>query len=36
MTTPEEHFELDEIDNLIDNIEMVALFLEAPLPYKWK
>ena len=36
MTTPEEHFELDGIDNLIDNIEMVALFLETPLPYKWK
>jgi hypothetical protein len=36
MSTPDEHFEIDEIDNLIDNTEMVSLFLETPLPYKWK
>ena len=36
MITPEEHFELNEIDNLIDNVEMVAHFLETSIPYKWK
>lgn len=33
---PEEHFEIDEVENLIDNLEMVTHFLETQLPYKWK
>jgi hypothetical protein len=36
MNTEEEHFEIDEVENLIDNLEMVAHFLEASIPYKWK
>jgi hypothetical protein len=28
MSSPEEHFEIDEIDNLVDNTEMVSLFLK--------
>ncbi len=36
MNAEEEHFKIDEVENLIDNLEMVAHFLEAPIPYKWK
>lgn len=36
MREQEDHFEIDEIDNLIDNVEMVAHFLEAPITYKLK
>lgn len=32
----EEYFEIDEVENLIDNLEMVAHFLEAHITYKWK
>jgi len=32
----DEHFEIDEVENLIDNLEMMAHFLEASIPYKWK
>jgi hypothetical protein len=32
----EEHFEIDEVENLIDNLEMVAHFLDASIPYNWK
>jgi hypothetical protein len=36
MSTQEDYFEIDEVENLIDNLEMVAHFLEAPIPYNWK
>ena len=36
MDTQEEYFEIDEIDNLIDNLEMTAHFLESHFSYKWK
>ena len=36
MNKQEDHFEIDEIENLIDNLEMVAHFLESPISYKWK
>jgi hypothetical protein len=36
MSTQEDYFEIDEIDNLIDNLEMIAHFLEVSIPYKWK
>jgi len=36
MSTQEDRFEINEIDNLIDNVEMVAHFLETSISYKWK
>src|SRR6266498_1069051 len=36
MSKQEDHFDIDEINNLIDNVEMVAHFLEVPITYKWK
>lgn len=36
MSEQEDHFEIDEVDNLIDNVEMVGHFLEIPIPYEWK
>jgi len=36
MSTQEDYFEINEIENLIDNLEMAAHFLEASIPYKWK
>jgi hypothetical protein len=36
MSKQEDYFEIDEIENLIDNIEMVVHFLESSVPYKWK
>ncbi|MBE3139300.1 MAG: hypothetical protein IMZ53_01830 [Thermoplasmata archaeon] len=36
MNKPEDYFEIDETENLIDNLEMVTHFLEASIPYKWK
>lgn len=36
MNAEEEHFEIDEVENLIDNLEMVAHFIQASIPYKWK
>jgi hypothetical protein len=36
MTAQKGCFEINEIDNLIDNLEMVAHFLEISTPYKWK
>jgi hypothetical protein len=36
MNIEEDHFEINEIDNLIDNLEMVSHFLESSIPYKWK
>ncbi|MBL8076969.1 MAG: hypothetical protein JNM55_03325 [Anaerolineales bacterium] len=36
MDTQEEHFEINETDNLIDNIEMVSHFLGSSIKYKWK
>jgi hypothetical protein len=36
MNIQEDRFEIDEVENLIDNLEMVAHFLEAPITYKWK
>jgi hypothetical protein len=36
MNNKEEHFEITEIDNLIDNLEMVAHFLGSSVAYKWK
>jgi hypothetical protein len=36
MNEKEDHFDIDEVENLIDNLEMVSHFLEAPIPYKWK
>lgn len=36
MSTQEDYFEINAIENLIDNLEMVAHFLGASIPYKWK
>lgn len=36
MTSKEEFFEIDETENLIDNLEMVAHFLDTSITYKWK
>jgi len=36
MSTQEDRFEINEIDNLVDNVEMVAHFLETSIHYKWK
>ena len=36
MNSEDEHFEIDEVENLIDNLEMVAHFIQASFPYKWK
>lgn len=36
MTVEEQYMELDEISNLVDNVEMIARFLESPLPHRWK
>lgn len=36
MTSQEEFFEIDETENLIDNLEMVAHFLDTSIAYKWK
>lgn len=36
MNELEEHFEITEIDNLIDNLEMVVHFLDSSIAYKWK
>lgn len=36
MNTQNEFFEINEIENLIDNLEMVAHFLESSISYKWK
>ncbi len=36
MEVENEYLEIDEIGNLIDNIEMVAHFLESSMEYKWK
>lgn len=32
----EEYLQIDEVDNLIDNLEMVAYFLTLDFTYKWK
>jgi len=36
MNTQNDFFEINEIENLIDNLEMVAHFLESSISYKWK
>jgi hypothetical protein len=36
MEANDDHFEIDEVENLIDNLEMIAHFIEAPIPYNWK
>jgi hypothetical protein len=36
MSVQDDYFEIDEIENLIDNLEMVAHFLAISIPYKWK
>ncbi len=36
MIKQEDFFEIDEIENIIDNLEMVAYFLDPPITYKWK
>jgi len=36
MSLSEDYFEIDGTENLIDNLELAAHFLEAPIPYKWK
>jgi hypothetical protein len=36
MVDEEEHFHIDEIENLIDNLEMTAYFVLSPHAYKWK
>lgn len=36
MKIQEDCFEINEIDNLIDNLEMVAHSLESPIRFKWK
>lgn len=36
MNAQKDYFEIDEIENLIDNLEMVVHFLDVSIPYKWK
>lgn len=36
MSLPDDYFEIDETENLIDNLELTAHFLEADIPYQWK
>jgi hypothetical protein len=36
MSAQQDHFEIDETENLIDNLEMVANFHDAAITYRWK